>query len=206
MRCFPLLAAVGLLTLPGCGNTPARLSQTTFNARTAATDAISACDKNNDGKLDENELDAIPAIKNDLPQFDKDNNKSIDANEIAERLEQSQALKVALVPCSFVVKLDGKPLADADVTLEPESFLASTLQPCIGKTDPTGRVSPSKTASNKDGDNSGLTGVPPGLYKLKIIHPKLEKLPQYHSETKLGLHVASDNPNLMMLEFALTSK
>jgi hypothetical protein len=206
MRYIPLLTAVGLFALPGCGDTTARLSQTTFNARTAAADAISACDKNSDGKLDENELNAIPAIKSDFPQFDKDNNKSVDANEIAERLEQSLALKVALVPCSFVVKLDGKPLVDADVTLEPENFLASTLQPCIGKTDSTGRVSPSKIASDGDGNDAGLTGVPPGLYKLKITHPKLEKLPQYHSETYLGLHVAPDNPNLMMLQFELNSK
>lgn len=206
MRFLTLLTAVVLFALSGCGQTPARLTQTTFNARTAAADAISSCDKNSDGKLDENELNTIPAIKNDLPQFDKDNNKSIEANEIAERLEQSQALKVALVPCSFVVKLDGKPLADAEVTLEPESCLASTLQPCIGKTDSTGRVSPCKVASDGDDNNAGLTGVPPGLYKLKITHPKLEKLPQYHSDTHLGLHVAPDNPNLMMLEFALTSK
>lgn len=190
----------------GCGNAPSRLQQNSFSPSSAASAAMKEYDKNSDGSLDDGELGSFVSIKNDLTQFDSDNSKTISESELVQRFEKWQALKVALVPCSFVVKLDGKPLTDADITLEPESFLSSTLQPCVGKTDATGRVSPNKVASGSDPDLAGLTGVPPGLYKLKVTHPKLEKLKKYHSETTLGLQVAPDNPNLMMLEFELTSK
>lgn len=190
----------------GCGNAPSRLQQKSFSPSSAASAAMKEYDKNSDGSLDDGELDIFVSIKSDLSQFDLDNSKTINESEIAQRFEKWQALKVALVPCSFVVKLDGKPLTDADVALEPESFLSSTLQPCVGKTDATGRVSPNKVTTDNDPDLAGLTGVPPGLYKLKVTHPKLEKLKKYNSETTLGLQVAPDNPNLMMLEFELTSK
>jgi len=202
--CLLWLSIAASMSL-GCSDAPSRLKQQTLNASSVAAEAIKAHDKNGDGNISAAELDGIPSIKGDLSQFDLDKNQSIDASEIAARIDRWQALKVALVPCSFVVKLDGKPLADAEVKLEPEPFLASNLPMCAGKTDAGGRASPSK-AENSAGDSSaGLTGVPPGLYKLRITHPKLNKFPKYNTETVLGLHVAPDNPNLMLLEFALSS-
>lgn len=190
----------------GCGNAPSRLQQKSFSASTAASSAMKEYDKNSDGSLDETEIGSFVSIKSDVAQFDSDNSKTITESEIVQRFEKWQALKVALVPCSFVVKLDGKPLTDAEVTLEPESFLSASLQSCVGKTDATGRVSPNKLPSDSDSELDGLTGVPPGLYKLRITHPKLDKLTKYNSETTLGIQVAPDNPNLMLLEFELTSK
>lgn len=200
----PWLCIAASISL-GCSDTPSRLQQNTLNASSVAADAIKANDKNGDGNLATEELDGIPSIKSDLAQFDLDKNQSISASEIAARIDRWQALKVALVPCSFVVKLDGKPLANAEVKLEPESFFASSLPLCGGKTDAGGRVSPSKTETANNDQSNGLTGVPPGLYKLKISHPKLNKLPKYNTETVLGLQVAPDNPNLMLLEFSLIS-
>jgi hypothetical protein len=206
MRLYARLLAASITLSIGCSDAPSRLQQSSFDAGSVATAAVRAHDKNGDGSLNDEELIAIPSIQADLSQFDLDNNKSVSQSEITERIQKWQALKVAIVPCSFVVKLDGKPLSDAEVSLEPEDFLGSTLKRCSGKTDSTGRVSPSQIATAEDDDTAGLTGVPPGLYKIRITHPKLEKLPQYNTATTLGLQVAPDNPNLMLLEFVLSSK
>lgn len=186
----------------GCSDMPLRLQQQTLNSSSVAEEFIKVYDKNGDGILSGPEIDGIPSIKSDLGQFDLDKNQLITASEIAARIDRWQTLKVALVSCSFVVKLDGKPLPDAEVTLEPEAGFASSLPLCEGKTDARGRVSPGKAGSDP---SDGLTGVPPGLYKLKITHPKVNKLPKYNIETVLGLQVASDNPNLMLIEFSLSS-
>jgi len=201
---FLLLSIVALPSL-GCGDAPSRLQQQTFSSSSAAAAAIKSYDKDGDSSLNEAELAVIASIANDLAQFDLDNNKAVSQSEIQQRFDEWQEMKVALVPCSFVVKVDGKPLADAEVRLEPEEFLSATLKPCVGKTDVSGRVSPVKTTVQGDPD-AGLTGVPPGLYKVKIVHPKLEKLAKYNSETTLGLQVAADNQKLMLLEFDLPSK
>ena len=201
---FLLLSIVALPSL-GCGDAPSRLQQLTFSSSSAAAAAIKSYDKDGDSSLNEAELAVIASIANDLAQFDLDNNKAVSQSENQQRFDEWQEMKVALVPCSFVVKVDGKPLADAEVRLEPEEFLSATLKPCVGKTDVSGRVSPVKTTVQGDPD-AGLTGVPPGLYKVKIVHPKLEKLAKYNSETTLGLQVAADNQKLMLLEFDLPSK
>jgi len=205
MRHSALWLCVSASLSIGCSDTPSRLQQQTLNSSSAAEEAIKANDKDGDGNLSAIELDGIPSIKSDLNQFDLDKNQSVNASEIAARIDRWQALKVALVPCSFVVKLDGKPLPDAEVKLEPEPFFASSLPMCEGKTDAGGRVSPSKNETAGSDPSAGLTGVPPGLYKLKITHPKLNKLAKYNTETVLGLQVAPDNPNLMLLEFSLSS-
>lgn len=205
MRFTFLLLSIVVLFSTGCGDAPSRLQQQSFSSSSAAAAAIKLYDKDGDSSLSEAELAAIASIANDVAQFDLDNNKAVSQSEIQQRFDKWQEMKVALVPCSFVVKVDGKPLADADVMLEPEEFLSATLKPCAGKTDLSGRVSPAKTTTQDDPD-AGLTGVPPGLYKVKIVHPKLEKLAKYNSETTLGLQVAADNPKLMLLEFDLSSK
>jgi len=206
MRLYARILAAFMLASIGCSDTPPRLQQPSLNANSVAAEAVKAHDKDGDNSLNEEELAAIPSIRSDLGQFDLDNNKLVSEREIAERIQKWQTLKVAIVPCSFVVKLDGKPLADAEVLLEPETFLAANIISCLGKTDATGRVSPSQPTSAETTETAGLTGVPPGLYKLKITHPKLENMPQYNSATTLGLQVAPDNPNLMLLEFALSSQ
>lgn len=202
---FALLSIAVLVVSLGCGDAPSRLQQQSFSSSSAAAAAIKLYDKDGDSSLNEAELAAIASIANDIVQFDLDNNKAVSQSEIQQRFDKWQEMKVALVPCSFVVKVDGKPLADAEVTLEPEEFLSATLKPCIGKTDVSGRVSPAKTTTQGDPD-AGLTGVPPGLYKVKIVHPRLEKLTKYNSDTTLGLQVAADNQKLMLLEFDLPSK
>lgn len=204
MRSVRVLLPLLAFAVVGCGDAPSRLQQQTFNSSSAAAAAIKTYDKDGDGSLNQTELVAIASIANDLAQFDLDHSKSVSQSEIQQRFDKWQAMKVALVPCSFIVKFDGKPLVDAVVTLEPEEFLRDSLIPCVGKTDASGRVSPSKTTTEGDPD-AGLTGVPPGLYKVKVEHPKLEKLLKYNSETTLGLQIASDNPNLMLLEFDLKS-
>jgi hypothetical protein len=195
-----------LLTIVGCDSGSARVKQLYVNSTSASEAAIKQHDKDGNGTLDSTELKSIASIGNVSDQYDTDRDGQISALEIRSRIDKWQAMKVAMVSCGFVVKLDGKPLPEAKVRLDPEPFLADTLRPCFGATDSRGRVTPSQEEASIGNQSDGLTGVPPGLYRISITHPKLEKLKQYHSETILGLQIAPDDPSLMNLELKLASR
>jgi hypothetical protein len=195
-----------VLAAAGCDSGSARVKQLYVNSTSASEAAIKQHDKDGNGTLDSTELKSIASIGNVSDQYDTDRDGQVSALEIRSRIDKWQALKVAMVSCGFVVKLDGKPLPEAKVRLDPEPFLADTLKPCFGATDSRGRVTPSQEEASIGNQSDGLTGVPPGLYRVSVTHPKLEKLKQYHSETILGLQIAPDDPSLMNLELKLDSR
>lgn len=195
-----------LLAVAGCDSGSARVKQLYVDSTSASEAAIKQHDQDGNGTLDSTELKSIASIGNVSDQYDTDRDGQVSASEIRSRIDKWQAMKVAMVSCGFVVKLDGKPLPEAKVRLEPEPFLAESLRPCLGVTDSRGRVTPSQEEASMGNPSDGLTGVPPGLYRISIMHPKLEKLRQYHSETILGLQIAPDDPSLMNLELKLESR
>ena len=199
-------AVAAALVFVGCDSGSARVKQLYVHSASAAEAAIKKHDQNGNGTLDPEELKSIASIGSVLDQFDTDRDGQVSALEISSRIDKWQAMKVALVSCSFVVKLDGKLLSEAKVRLDPESFLAETLRPCFGTSDSSGRVTPSLEETSIGSQSDGLTGVPPGLYRVSITHPKLEKLRKYNSETTLGLQIAPDDPGLMSLVLKLESK
>lgn len=171
---------------------------------TVASAIIKEADKNGDSTLNKDELLTAPAILRALEQYDTDHNSEVTLQEIENRITKWQQLKVAVVSCSFIVKLDGKPLTDAEVELIPEPCMGGTLPKCAGRTDVTGRVAPTIVAdANTPAGQEILPGVPPGLYRVSVRHSRLQNLSQYNSATTLGLQVAPDDPNLMTLEFDL---
>jgi hypothetical protein len=194
------------LAVVGCDSGSVRVKQFYINSSSASEAAIKQHDKDGNGSLDSTELKSIASIGNVSDQYDTDRDGQVSALEIRSRIDKWQVMKVAVVSCSFVVKLDGKPLPEAKVRLDSEPFLADTLRPCFGATDSRGRVTPSQQETSIGNQSDGLTGVPPGLYRVSITHPKLEKLKQYHSETILGLQIAPDDPSLMNLELKLDSR
>lgn len=187
--CLPMLA--------GCGGGPARVPVAAVDADGAAAALVARADTDGDGALSAAECDAVPGIARTIPQYDTDGDGRITPREIAERIRTWQATRVARVAFSFPVTLDGRPLVDASVRIEPEPEFAAHATAAAGRTDATGRVAP-----RVEGD---LSGVSPGLYRVVVEHERLAKLPRYNSATTLGIQVAPDDPGMMTLSIDLKS-
>jgi len=192
--------------LTGCNSGPKRVEPIALSGTQIATEALKQFDKDSSGDLSREELSELPSVLGVLTQYDKDSNGSLTATEIEERITRWQQLKVGLVNCSFTMTLDGKALQKADVELVPEAICGGTLPHCKGKTDDMGRVTLSSVADDPNAKSiQGLPGVPPGLYKVIVVHPKLSNLTKYNAQTTLGIQVAPDDPELMRLNMALSS-
>lgn len=207
---FPFLASLLVLAyglcLIGCDGGPKRVDPIALSGAQIAAEALKQFDKDSSGDLSRQELSELPSVLGVLTQYDKDSNDKVTATEIEERITRWQQLKVGLVNCSFTITLDGKALQKADVELVPEAICGGTLPKCKGKTDDLGRVTLSAVADDPNAKSiQGLTGVPPGLYKVIIVHPKLSNLTKYNSQTTLGIQVAPDDPELMRLNMALST-
>lgn len=189
--CAPLfLAAVCLAT--GCGKRPEKITLPSFSAGAAAAAALKAYDKNANNSVEGSELADCPALQMAIQRIDKDGNGKLTDTEISERIASYNALGAnSLMARSFIVTLDGQPLANANVRFEPEEFMLGSIKPAVGVTDATGRVSP-----RKEGSEYPLMQI--GMYKIKISRREgeTETIPaQFNTETKQGIEIAPDVPD-----------
>ena len=82
--------------------------------------------------------DGSPALNSALARIDLNLDGAITAEEIDARIKHWQASRVALMPVSCKVRLDGKPVANARLTLEPEAFLGGSVSAAHGVSDEDG--------------------------------------------------------------------
>lgn len=191
----------------GCENRAERVHPPAIDASAAGRDAIAHYDANQDGAISGEELEEAPALKAALKQLDTDGNRQLIAGEITARIVQWQKSRLGLTTVRCMVRLDGKPLSDATVTLAPERFLGPNVQPATGKTDASGAASLSVASPPEP----GLLGVAPGFYRVEISKKAgaMETVPaKYNTQTTLGLEVALDADALADGEatFDLTSQ
>jgi len=85
--------------------------------------ALAEYDANGDGVLDAKELEKCPPLKLALKRFDANGDGKISADEIAARVRSWMNSGTTIVTGGTHVMLDGKVLAGATVTFEPEKFL-----------------------------------------------------------------------------------
>ena len=104
------------------------------------------------------------------------------------------------------VTLDGKPLADSQIVLEPHPFLSDVLPPAMGNTNANGQSNLSIALDDLPQGLQNVRGVQPGLYVVRITHPQLEVPAQYNTESTIGLEVATDTLGPEGIEFALRSR
>jgi hypothetical protein len=195
-----LLILSGLLAvaLASCrfGNPAVR--QPTIDASRAGTLAMEMYDKNGDGKVSGDELRNAPGLKAALPRLDTDGDGGVSADEVAARVNAWKAMQSGMTGVRMRFTLDGQPLADAKVTLEPEAFLGDEVKTAFGTTSQFGDVSPSIPKEERP-DPSLPGGAHFGLYKVrvsKIINGK-ETIPaRYNSETTLGQEISYDDPGM----------
>jgi hypothetical protein len=195
-RTLFLAAAATVLSLPiaSCNRGPAAVRPPAIDPSSAGSQAMEQYDTDGDGVVKGAELDKAPGLKAALPRLDSDNDGGVSADDIAARVEKWQSTEAGLMSFSFLVTLDGSPLADANVTFEPEAFLGDELQAAVGQTNGFGSGGATIPKENRPAPTTP-PGMHLGLYKVKIskLVGGKEIVPhKYNEDTVLGQEVAYD--------------
>ncbi len=196
-------------TLSSCNWGPARIKQPAISPSGAGAAAVAQYDKNGDGVISGDELNASPALKAALPRLDTNKDGGVGGDEIAERVNAWKAMRTALASVRCQVTLDGRPLPGAQVVFEPEPFLGDQVKRATGVTNQFGDAAPTIAPEDKP-DPKLPGGVYFGLYKVRISKQTSgrETIPaRYNTDTILGQEVSYDDPAIKgnNMAFALKS-
>lgn len=182
---------VGMLVVGGCAHGPAALVPPHI-ARNASSAAIEKYDTDHDGAIGGAEIAKVPALKVTLKRVDANGDGKITSDEIDARIAAWQKSGIALARTQAVVRQNGQPLADAQVTLVPESFLGENIQAASGHTDSRGM-----TFLSVPNPKPGEAGVHLGYYRIEVSKKKpdgSESIPaKFNKETELGAEVTTED-------------
>ena len=168
---------IGCCCVAGCGDS-SRVEAPDLNADEIATGAIAAYDANSDGEISKSETKNSP-FKTD--RWDTDGSGSISADEIKGRIEQYMEKKTGMLDVTCRVTVNGRPIEDATVVFEPEEYLSGAVLTAEATTDLDGMAMPAiPEIIAKD---PVLTGVQPGLYRIKVTHSDINLPAKYNDET-----------------------
>jgi hypothetical protein len=187
---FPFIFAFALALNSGCGKRQERITVPSFSPGSAAGRAVKDYDQNGNGSVDGGELQKCPAFLTALPRIDQDGDGKLTDSEISARIATYNTFGIGLMSRICVITLDGRPLVNANVRFEPESFMLGSISPAVGVTDASGRVSPRK-------EGSEYPAMQVGMYRIKVSlrDGETETIPaQFNSETTLGVEIAPDVP------------
>lgn len=181
--------------LSGCGRKPA-LETPVFDPSKAAAEAMSALDADSSGSLSAKELEAAPAIRAALQKIDADSDGTVSKEELAGRFGAYRGRNGLVMPLRYRIVMDGRPLANATVTITPEPFMGPFYTACTGTTSRDGDVS----LSSKDVLEKGFAGLHPGLYRVSVVPAGAKGgEPARHADTgdaEIGQEIAQDIPEL----------
>ncbi|TWT33724.1 EF hand [Posidoniimonas corsicana] len=194
-----MLARVGLVvvagTLVGCSGRPASV-EPQFDPVGMAQKALAAYDADSDGRLSGGELDAAPSIKQHLALYDKDSDGAITVGELRSRFSDWESGGVGFRRLDLKVLMDGRPLAGAEVTFEPEVFMTSWAKPATATTDSSGMAKISVSADDLPaalkGRGDGIRGVCVGAYRVKVTHPSKKIPAAYQAGDALGIETSRE--------------
>jgi hypothetical protein len=188
---FPLSVAA---CLAGCSGRPAAVKPVDIDAGDASSKAMAEYDKSGDGKLDDAELAAVPALLKYKSIYDKNSDGAIDESEIAARIAQWEEQGLGFRQLNAAVFLDGQPLMGAEVELIPEPYLAPSVKPAKGASDGFGIAAMAMAREDMPPQlaNLSVEGVTGGTFKVKVTHPSKKIPAKYNTETTLGEEVAFD--------------
>jgi hypothetical protein len=181
-----------------------------IDAWAAGEEAIELCDANGDGTASGEELNKAPSLKSALKRLDTNGDGGASAEEIAARIGKWQEIGIGLMSFGCNVTLDGRPLSDAVVTFEPETFLGDEIKAASGTTNRYGGASATIAKEDRP-DAKYPPGMHLGFYKVKIskrVSGK-ETIPaKYNEATVLGQEVSPDVAEILnnRVVYALTTK
>ena len=175
----------------GCSDSSPSPKMPPLDPAAIAQEAMRRYDSNGDGKLDAKELAVAPALSamlRTIKGHDPGHADALTADDIAARVAAWKQGIGVLFGARSRVTLDGKRLADAVVTWEPESYLGPDYHPSSGTTNKNGYAYVSPAVE-------GFQGIFPGLYTVRIskqVEGK-ETLPACcNQKSTLGREVATD--------------
>lgn len=169
------VAILGLLVC-GCGRGNVRTGPIEIDADSAAAEAIKLYDAGGDGALSAEELEQSPALARAMSRIDSNADGMIDAAEIAARIQHYDSLS-SHVGCEVQVIRGRRPVADATVVFEPETFLGEGFPTYTGTTNSSGAASMLTTPPTP--------GVAVGFYRVSIKTPD-------GAESVRGVEIADD--------------
>ncbi|MEO1990742.1 MAG: hypothetical protein ABGW78_02330 [Pirellulales bacterium] len=199
-----LLSLASLLVI-GCSKSS--LDSPFFSPRRAAEDVLATYDSDSNGVLDANEMSTSTIIQPVLQRADRDNNGEVTHAELTNRFATYVAdeLNMTTFPCRLM--LDGRPLAQATVSLMPEAFMGQGYEIATGTTSQSGHT----VLSTPSIASSGFSGIYFGVYRLDVSKKNTrgeELVPaHYNSASQIGQEIAPDLTNLERgIVFELTKK
>ncbi len=192
---LPIAVGLGTLSLAGCSGGPSRLTAPSWDAESMSEQAIVDFDKDADGLLSTEELDAAPGLKYNARQLDTDRDGLLSREEIQARIARYQKMGVGLTPFSCNVLLNNRPLVGAKVRLVPESFLGEVVQPQESVSKERGMVTFTAEGVN-------MSVVPVCMYRVEITSSEVSLPAKYNTATILGVEVSAmtdpDHPSAVV--------
>jgi hypothetical protein len=161
-RALALLAA----GLAGCSSRPARIEVPPYDIPTVSQQAIELNDKDGDGALSAEELKQVKSLQSAMRRLDGNKDGKLTADEVATRLQKYIDYRVGLAPVDCTLIQNGRPLAGATVTYEPEAFMGDSVEPGTGVTGPEGMTTVSVAKDLLPSPNH--SGVKPGFYRVRV--------------------------------------
>jgi len=174
----------------GCSDAPSRIHPPSIDAGSAGAGAIEKYDKNNDGRVAGEELQAAPTLRAAIDQIDANKDGAVTADEVADRIREWQESLVGKMAAMCQVKYNGQPLPGAKVVFDPEPWLGDEIKAASGTTDEYGMAMVSVPKDPDDPDDA--PGVAPGFYLVRITSDQFNIPAKYNTETTLGCEMAQD--------------
>lgn len=151
----------------GCsGGSPARVGVPEYDIPNVSLQAIELNDKNGDGALSDDELKAAKSLSSAMGRLDADKDGKLTVEEVAKRLQRYIDFRAGLAPVDCTLIRQGRPLANATITYEPENFMGDSVPSGTGVTGPEGMATISVSAEHLPTPNH--SGVKPGFYRVRV--------------------------------------
>lgn len=179
------------LLIAGCSGAPGRISSPDVDPEKAAALAMEEFDRDGDGVLNGEELQACPALVYAMPVYDTNRDKQLSEEEVAAGIGRWATARIGAILLPFRIQLDGRPLAGAKVEMIPVSFLGGAIKPAHGVANKVGigklRLAPEDRLPNTP---PNMPLVPPGLYRVEITHPDIEVPAKFNVDSTLGVETS----------------
>jgi hypothetical protein len=192
-----LLAGIAIFSLPlfaGCYRPPDGHRDFPFDSVRDADKAMELYDANHDGKISDDELDAVPGLKASLALLKTDSKNGVTSEQLAERIKSWNDSRIGRTTLAVTVKRNGQPLMDAMVKFIPEKFLSEDLPEAATATTDKDGIAMISLPTIPDSDLP--PGVPPGIYRVEITKTGEDIPAKYNTATELGQEISMDNPDL----------